>query len=241
MLQIKFDYDWPTGCWDIWVWKCLRTDGRTNGRTDGRRIDRYTISSPWAFGSGELKIAETHWADNRLPPVYQMECTIWGKCRPTSSNSHFVYFQFVYTHFVNLCFHKLCENIFLIQIVYFFCLEMYKIANTVEKLRKICPGIYFNHFVKINNSRRNGNRRVGKSREELSFHGIFCNIYLGVGVPMLACFRVCYLFQVNGVRNMEDYWRKVVWKSLRKHFQPMWLSCRRHIRAERNMVFIFSF
>ena len=31
------------------------TDARTDGHTDGRRIDRYTISSPGAFGSGELK------------------------------------------------------------------------------------------------------------------------------------------------------------------------------------------
>ena len=49
MLQIKFGYDWPTGCGDIRVWKCLptyaRTHGRSNGRTNGRRIDRYTISS----------------------------------------------------------------------------------------------------------------------------------------------------------------------------------------------------
>ena len=31
-----------------------RMDGRTNGRTDGRRLESHTISSPWAFGSGEL-------------------------------------------------------------------------------------------------------------------------------------------------------------------------------------------
>ena len=49
-----------------------------------------------------------------------------------------------------------------------------------------------------------------EEEEQLSFHGIFCNIYLGVGVPMLACFRVCCLFQVNGVRNMEFSWGKVV-------------------------------
>ena len=30
----------------------------TDARTDGRRIDRYTISSPLAFGSGELKSSE---------------------------------------------------------------------------------------------------------------------------------------------------------------------------------------
>ena len=27
----------------------------TDGRTDGRRLESHTISSPWAFGSGELK------------------------------------------------------------------------------------------------------------------------------------------------------------------------------------------
>ena len=53
MLQIKFGYDWPTDCGDIEVWKCLRTDGR--------RIDWYTISSPWAFGSGELKMVKITW------------------------------------------------------------------------------------------------------------------------------------------------------------------------------------
>ena len=30
-------------------------DGRTDGRTHGRRLKSHTISSPWAFGSGELK------------------------------------------------------------------------------------------------------------------------------------------------------------------------------------------
>ena len=40
-----------------------RTDGRTDGRTtDGRRTTEpaYTISSPGAFGSGELKICSTY-------------------------------------------------------------------------------------------------------------------------------------------------------------------------------------
>ena len=27
-----------------------------DARTDGRRLESHTISSPWAFGSGELKI-----------------------------------------------------------------------------------------------------------------------------------------------------------------------------------------
>ena len=31
-----------------------RTDARTDGRTDGHRLESHTISSPRAFGSGEL-------------------------------------------------------------------------------------------------------------------------------------------------------------------------------------------
>ena len=50
MLLMKFDYDWPAGLRDINVLKC--------GRTDGRRLESHTISSPWAFGSGELKISK---------------------------------------------------------------------------------------------------------------------------------------------------------------------------------------
>ena len=57
MLLKKFNYDWPAGLRDIHVWKCGRMDGRTHGRTHGRTPARvlYYISSPWAFGSGELK------------------------------------------------------------------------------------------------------------------------------------------------------------------------------------------
>ena len=33
-LQIKFGYDWPTGCGEIRVWKCLRTHEWTHARTD---------------------------------------------------------------------------------------------------------------------------------------------------------------------------------------------------------------
>ena len=51
MLQMKFDYDQPAGLRDIHVWKC----GRTDGRRDRRRLESHSISSPWAFGSGELK------------------------------------------------------------------------------------------------------------------------------------------------------------------------------------------
>ena len=32
MLQMKFDYDRPTGLWDVHVWKCGRTDGQTPAR-----------------------------------------------------------------------------------------------------------------------------------------------------------------------------------------------------------------
>ena len=55
MLQMKFDYDRPAGLRDIHVWKCGRTDRRTDTLTHGRRLESHTVSSPWAFGSGELK------------------------------------------------------------------------------------------------------------------------------------------------------------------------------------------
>ena len=32
------------------------------GRTHGRRLESHTISSPWAFGSGELKMKELEWS-----------------------------------------------------------------------------------------------------------------------------------------------------------------------------------
>ena len=56
MLLIKFDYDWPAGVRDIYVWKCERTDGWTHGRL----LDCHTISSPWAFGSGALKNSDKY-------------------------------------------------------------------------------------------------------------------------------------------------------------------------------------
>ena len=31
-------------------------DARTDAHTDGRQLESHTISSPWAFGSGELKM-----------------------------------------------------------------------------------------------------------------------------------------------------------------------------------------
>ena len=39
-------------------------DARTNRRTDGRRLESHTISSPWAFGSGELKMKELEWSQH---------------------------------------------------------------------------------------------------------------------------------------------------------------------------------
>ena len=35
MLQIKFGYDWPTGCGDIQVSKCLHTDTQTDAGSTG--------------------------------------------------------------------------------------------------------------------------------------------------------------------------------------------------------------
>ena len=79
MVQIKFRYDWPTGCGDIRVWKCPQTHSQTHRR----RLDRYTISSSRAFGSGELnKYAK--WVDFRgggegaLPFSYAMNSLTWG-------------------------------------------------------------------------------------------------------------------------------------------------------------------
>ena len=59
MHQMKFDYDRPAGLRDIHVWKCGRTDRRMHGRTHWRWLESHTISSPWAFGSGELKMLYT--------------------------------------------------------------------------------------------------------------------------------------------------------------------------------------
>ena len=51
MLHMKFAYIWPSGFRGEVVWKCGRT------RDDGRRTMEasHSISSPGAFGSGELK------------------------------------------------------------------------------------------------------------------------------------------------------------------------------------------
>ena len=64
MIQIKFGCNRPAGLGDIHVWKCGRTHGHTDGRTDGRadawrsaRVPSYKLTL-WAFGSGELKMAE---------------------------------------------------------------------------------------------------------------------------------------------------------------------------------------
>ena len=51
-LHIKFCFDWPSGFREEDVLNCGR---RTTTTDDGRTPDNgYTISSPWAFGSGEL-------------------------------------------------------------------------------------------------------------------------------------------------------------------------------------------
>ena len=57
MLHIKFYQDWPTGFWDIQVWKCGRR--RTSTTDDGRRRTDdgplvYYKLTLWAFGPGEL-------------------------------------------------------------------------------------------------------------------------------------------------------------------------------------------
>ena len=54
MLHIKFDQDWPTGFWDIQVWKwgSWRTDIERR-RTDGGPLV-YCKLTLRAFGSGEL-------------------------------------------------------------------------------------------------------------------------------------------------------------------------------------------
>ena len=51
---------------EIWLWlacwfqrySCLKV------WTDGRWLESHTISSPWAFGSGELKMKELEWSQH---------------------------------------------------------------------------------------------------------------------------------------------------------------------------------
>ena len=40
-------------------------DGQTDARTDGRRLESHTISSPKAFGSGELKIHAKDYSEHK--------------------------------------------------------------------------------------------------------------------------------------------------------------------------------
>ena len=58
MLHIKFGFDWPSGFREEDLWKCERTHARTHAR----RLDYHTISSPWAFGSGELITVYLLWS-----------------------------------------------------------------------------------------------------------------------------------------------------------------------------------
>ena len=60
-------------------------DGRTHGRTDGRRLESITISSSWAFGSGELKI-HSRWP--RVDPRRHCNVKMTSLCR-ISANSGF--------------------------------------------------------------------------------------------------------------------------------------------------------
>ena len=53
MLQMKFDLNRTAGLRDIHVWKCERMDAWT----EGRRLKSHPISSPRAFGSGELTMS----------------------------------------------------------------------------------------------------------------------------------------------------------------------------------------
>ena len=57
-LNMKYEFNWPSGFRGEDVWKCWRT---TDGRTDGRRSHWYTISSPMSL--------RLRWA-NKLQVVY---------------------------------------------------------------------------------------------------------------------------------------------------------------------------
>ena len=61
MLHMKFGYIWPSDFREV-VWKCGRTmdDGRTTEAS-------HTISSPAAFGSGELKTVGGVYYTNSIP------------------------------------------------------------------------------------------------------------------------------------------------------------------------------
>ena len=48
-------------------------EGRSDGCTDGRRLESHPISSPRAFGSGELKMVI--W-----PDIYDVMCTRIVSC-----------------------------------------------------------------------------------------------------------------------------------------------------------------
>ena len=61
----------------------------------------------------------------------------------------------------------------------------------MEKLRKNSQEFILITLLKLITVDEMGIDKLEEEEEQLSFHGIFCNIYLGVGVPMLVKKRNC--------------------------------------------------